>query len=150
MPSVGISDPLSYFSVWNLIGMCVYTIMRRYIPSRLKPMVTDMVETSMILCSVGGFYFAWIHPGKMYVWYMRLYLDGIVMKIVDLLAHQIPMMMYLCLGGYEPGYEPGVMGLLPIAVYTMIHRANILDYYAITWWDMVWVMVIAVMIRRMM
>lgn len=132
-------DPLTYFSVWNLVLCVVFLCVcggKRKKHSFLQEIIVQCTRVSCIVSSVGGFYLAWIRPCHVYIWYINLYIDGIIMKCVDLLAHHVPLFLFWKREGFKGGTLYGsIYGWIPTILYMAIQRSNILFFYSVTWYD---------------
>lgn len=79
-------DIFSYYSTWAMI---LYTIPINHRIFQLT------VKNMLLQCSMGGFYFSYIFPKKINIFYLDLYLDGILLKVMDFLAHQLIFLSYI-------------------------------------------------------
>lgn len=78
----GVKDPLSYFSMWNIIffGTSLFTPYS-YIPLIRKNMALQ--------CSLGGAYITYIYPKRIKIKYLNnMVLDEMLLSLMDLFAHQ--------------------------------------------------------------
>lgn len=95
-----------YFSVWNLI-----MISQGDDASWLLP----WIQTSSLICSVGGFYLAWVRPRCIHIHYLELTVESWSFVVLDLLAHQAP--RWYVLSHLRPKPPASIVALLPIAIF---------------------------------
>jgi len=125
-------EPMTYFSVWNLILFLFFIVFP-------QKKITHIAETSLIICAVGGFYFAWVSPGHVFIWYIRLYIRGIMMKTMDLIVHQSPLWIFYKMRGTRRemiSWKERLAGWMPIVLYLAWQRQHILELYSARWIDM--------------
>lgn len=73
----------SYFTIWTLIMFFLYL----YHP---HPSLVGITKTMTLQSSLGGLYFTYVYPKKIYVHYCKFVMEGTTMKILDILSHQLP------------------------------------------------------------
>ena len=114
----------------------------------------DMVETNLLICSVGGAYIAWIYPRHLYITYLRLFLGPMMTRILDLLSHQYP--LYYVLAQYSSRrkiisgswwWSP-ILSYAPPACYLLLHQGALLSYYSLRWFDLVVIVVVSILLRQ--
>jgi len=109
-----------YFSVWNLI-LCTMAL--------TTGMLGNHAAVSSLICSVFGGCFAWIHPRSTHVSYLHIYLGSVAAPIMDIMAHQVPMMLVLnrfCL-------EDPLRSHLMICLYIVVMNRSIPRLYRVSW-----------------
>jgi hypothetical protein len=156
------SSPFDYFSVWALCFLLFHYLQGtadRFVRARTRSHPTlcsalwyDCVETSLILCSVGGAYIAWIYPRHIYIGYIRLYLGNFTTKVLDIVSHQYPLFcFYRYFGPRVRSREKHLLteigGYAPAILYGLWKRQDILHYYSIRWLDLVVIIVLSVVCR---
>jgi len=109
-----------YFSVWNLI-LCAIALM--------TGMLGDHAVVSSLICSVFGGCFAWIHPRSTHVSYLQIYLGSVAAPIMDIVAHQVPMV--LVLSRFRLGDL--IRSHLMICVYCLVMNRSIPRLYRVSW-----------------
>lgn len=82
-------DVFSYFSTWAICASMI--------PFQTK--LFQLVRFNMILqAAIGGFYITYIHPKEIKIHYLHLIVDGFLLKMIDLVAHQSLLFIYLYFG----------------------------------------------------
>lgn len=82
-------DVFSYFSTWAICASMI--------PFQTK--LFQLVRFNMILqAAIGGFYITYIHPKEIKIHYLNLIVDGFLLKMIDLVAHQSLLFIYLYFG----------------------------------------------------
>ena len=117
-----LADVLSYYSTWSMI-FCL-------VPYENK--MIDLMKLNMLLhCSFGGFYFSYISPRKIHIEYLDLILDGFLLKIMDFLAHQLILFIFLFKKGiiYPENLIDYTFMNLPIIIY--LYNFDIYHKYGI-------------------
>ena len=105
-------DPLSYFSMW--------TILFSILPFQTR--IFQLMKSNMILqTSLGGFYMAYVRPKEIKIKYLNLIVDGWLLKLIDLVAHQSLLFLYLYGNGgtflYPDNFFEYYAMNLPLLVY---------------------------------
>lgn len=113
-------EVFSYYSSWAIVCF--------FIPFQTR--IFKLMKLHMILhAALGGAYISYIHPKILYVHYMNIILDGLLLQIVDFFAHQVfllsfhnnipkvcnlvdlcfvntPILIYIC--NFDIGYRYGL------------------------------------------
>ena len=142
---------LSYFSVWNLMTMMACIMLhpmhdRITLPYR----VFLLMRTNMVICSVGGGYLAWYSPRTIHIPYLHLYLRSSGYRLVDLVAHQAPLLWFCCRVRYSTRdvttvYTDWLLSHLMIAIYGGAFGSTILSRYQMTKSDLLWIAFLSAM-----
>ena len=120
----GPRDVLSYYSTWSMI-FCLLPFQNRML---------DLIKLNMLLqCSLGGFYFSYIFPCEIKIHYLKLILNGNLLKVMDFCAHQLIFFMYLFKNGmvYPENFIDFFLMNIPMMVYMIffdIHEKYGIDY----------------------
>lgn len=78
-------DPLTYFSVWNIILDFIITKYLNDIPIFYKLKMNVLLQTF-----IGGFYITYINPRYIKIPYLNLIITDSLLYIIDFFSHQIP------------------------------------------------------------
>lgn len=77
-------EPLTYFSMWNIIIYTFITLFLNEVPIFYKLKMNVLYQTFL-----GGFYITYIHPKNIKVQYLNLILTDWLLYTVDFLSHQL-------------------------------------------------------------
>lgn len=126
---------LYYFSAWNLI-LCAISLS--------FGILGDHAVVSSIICSVVGGCLAWIHPKSVHVSYLKIYLGSRAAPIMDMIAHQAPMLLVIKrFNGIEIDL---IRSHALICVYLIVMNHRIMRLYRVGWGYLMRVAVLYVII----
>ena len=77
-------EPLTYFSMWNIIIYTFITLFLNEVPIFYKLKMNVLYQTFL-----GGFYITYIYPKNIKVQYLNLILTDWLLYTVDFLSHQL-------------------------------------------------------------
>lgn len=78
-------EPLTYFSTWNIL----FFICTTYYPVWNTIYIVPLIRKNIAMqCALGGGYITYIHPRSIIIPYLNMELDSILLKLIDLVAHQ--------------------------------------------------------------
>ena len=105
--SMILTEACSYLSVWNMVLL--------WLQPRVSP---SILSYTSLLCAVGGFYMAWVHPRFLEVHYMHVRLGFVETVITDIVAHQLPRLFFLSTPPFSPEIHktPTIVFFLPRSV----------------------------------
>ena len=80
-------EPLHYFSTWTLMAFF-------FIPEEII-LLQQMKWNMLFITSMVGFYMTYVYPKKIFIHYLNLCADGLILQVIDIFAHQIPFLYSL-------------------------------------------------------
>ena len=132
--------PFTYFSVWNLFIWFSVSIFRFVSKRPCLPWYAEVAHlTSMLICSTAGFYFTWVRPRFIYIWYIRLFVDGIWLNAIDLMCHHAPALLVFTQHPQPTDLVLGptfVVGHVPFFIYLSWQGRAVLELYSLRWEDL--------------
>ena len=104
-----------FFTSWILILHFLYylDIIKNYQYSLL--MLSSIV-------SIGGFFITYIYPRYVIIPETSIKIDGIILKIIDILCHHIPLILLLYFYNNKIKKDNLIFGLLVIIIYLIINN----------------------------
>ena len=81
-------EPLQYFSTWTLLAFFL-------IPQEII-LLQQMKFNMLFITSMVGLYMTYVYPKKILIHYLNIHVDGLILQVIDTLAHQIPLLYSLC------------------------------------------------------
>ena len=121
---------LDFYTVWSYIILIISIIMillfKNFINSYNKNLLALTVLITLIIVSVGGFILTHIYPKYIYLKKINLLITGKDAFILDIILHQIPLIIYVWFLYYNKIYISFYKNLLGLALLINI---LILDIY---------------------
>ena len=106
--------PLRYFTAWVLFLHILYhlNIFRKYQYS--------LLVLSLLVSSIGGF-ITYVYPKKIDILYLDISIEGISLKLFDLVFHHFPLILLLYRYNSNINKDNMIVALIIIIVYLLIN-----------------------------
>lgn len=108
----------TYYTVWTNVAFLLLRL------GYLHPCLGTSVKLMLMTSSVGGFYITYIYPGEIAVrgvFPMDIVMRGWVLRIGDLVSHQLPFLLALISPQKDGEAGSKIPYLLVLAFYLMGH-----------------------------
>lgn len=92
---------LWYFSIWTHLQLYIYVYET---PLNMRVYDIKRILCSLCICSVGGYYNAYVYPRQIYIPYLDYECKGNVIKVMDFIGHHLPL-LYFYFSHVRPNHE---------------------------------------------
>lgn len=82
---------LWYFSIWTHLQLWIYLYDT---PLELRLYAVKKILYSLCICSIGGYYNAYLYPRRIYIPYLDYECKGNAIKVMDLIGHHLPLLYF--------------------------------------------------------
>ena len=108
-----------FFSFYGFFTHWVLTLLILYYLGPLRKYQTSIMYL-LILTSLGGLYLTYINPKKFIVPYWKYEIKGNLLRIIDLLFHHIPLLIFLVTYDNTIKKDNGIFLLVIISIYLIV------------------------------